>query len=339
MALEFQRGKAAIEEAAKNSGKKFAPFTPQITWKDGDEKYIRFLTPIDEAASVLLHEWVDCGEKVFNEGTKNEKRVTDWGFFISRKDPAIGEETDPLEEKGSSPKKRVLAVAVELEPIMNESGTGRTRPKGFTVKTQEYTRKTDDGDEEVTAPVIGVITQASKNFFKLLVSHSESEGPIEDTAFKVRRVGGDSETAYNFTPYFDQPMDMSDLIANIDGVSYLENDEDTWGEIEAAFETFDNEDDQALAIGAVLLNKRLNELADKELYDEKTAHIETIESKYDKKGDSKKADRPARRSQRSKPEASSDAEAAPTPKVRSDRFAEIKAMAEKKKAERAGASA
>lgn len=334
MALEFRRGVAAIEEAAKNTGKKFSPFAPQITWKDGDEKYIRFLTPIDEAASVLLHEWIDCGVK-----TIGDKEFTDWGFFISRKDPAIGEDVDPLTEKGANPKKRILAVAVELEPIMAESGAGRARPKGFTVKTQEYTRKTDDGDEDVTAPVIGVITQASKNFFKLLVSHSESEGPIEDTAFKVRRIGHDSETAYNFTPYFDQPIDMTNLIEYIDGVSYLTDDDDTWEEVEAAIEAGEDDDDsKALNIGAVLLNVRLNELADEETYNEKTSHIEEIENKYgsdNKKKGGEKKDRPVRRSQRNK----SSEEAAPAEKVKAkgDRFAEIKKMAEEKRAAKAKA--
>lgn len=338
MTLDFKRGVAAIEEAAKNSGKKFSPFAPQITWKDGDEKYILFLTTIDDAATVLLHEWIDCGEKTFGEG-KKAKTFTDWGFFISRKDPAIGEDSDPLTEKGSNPKRRILAAAVELEPIMSEGAGGRARPKGFTVKTEEYTRKTDDGDETVVAPVVGVVTQASKNFFKLLVSHTESEGPIEDTAFKVRRIGGDSETAYAFTPYFDQPIDLTDLMAEIDGVSYLESDEDTWAEVEAALEA-DDEKDQAMAIGAVLLNTRLNELADGEAYTEKTAHITEIENKYEK-GDKKKQDRPARRSQRggSKSEGVEASTDKPSTTAKSDRFAEIKALAEKKKAERAGVKA
>ncbi len=329
MGLNFARGTAAIEEAAKNTGKKFSPFTPQIQWKGGDEKYIAFLTDIEDAASVLLHEWIDCGVKKMGD-----KEFPDYGFFISRKDPAIGEDVDPLTDKGSNPKKRILAVAVELEPVMSETGGAHKRPKGFTIKTQEYTRKTDDGDEEVTAPVIGVVTQASKNFFKLLVSHAESEGPIQDTAFKIRRIGNDGDTTYAFTPYFDQPVDLSELIANIDGVSYLESDEDTWAEIEACFEVED-EKDQAMGIAAVLLNKRLNELADEDLYHEKTDHIEKIESKYgDDNSKKEKKDRPSRRSQRSTSEASVTASPAATQAKKSDRFAEIKAMADKKKAER-----
>lgn len=333
MPLEFQRGKAAIEEAAKNTGKSFQPFTPQISWKAGDEKYIRFLTDIDDAPSVLLHEWIDCGVKKMGD-----KEFTDWGFFLSRKDPALGEDEDPLTNKGSDPKKRIMAVAVELEPILADSGNGRSRPKGFTVKTQEYTRKTEDGDEVVTAPVIGIITQASKNFFKLLVSHSESEGPIQDTPFKVRRIGGDSETAYNFTPYFDQPVDMTDLVANIDGVSYLESDDDVWSEVEGAF-SLDSDDEQAMAIADILLNKRLNQMADLDLYNEKTSHIEEIKSKYDK-GDKKSSDRPARKSQRNgNSETKSDDSEPKKSTPKSDRFAEIKALAEKKRMEREGAKA
>lgn len=320
------RGAEAIAAAGKSGGK-FRAFTPQISWKGGDEKFILFLLDVPETPVMLTHEWIDCGEKEVGDG----KRVTDWGFFISRTDPEIGEDVDPLTEKGSTPKKRVYSVAVELEPVLADTGRGRARPTGFTVKTETYTRKTDDGDEEVLSPVIGVVSQAQKNFFNIITSHDESDGPVTEYPFKVKRIGGKEDTVYSFAPYFDIDVDLTPLVENIEGVSYLSRDEDAWSELEPALADAEDEREAAHAIAVALLEKRLNELADYALYQEKTGHISKIESKYgsdDKKKDKK--ERPARQSQRqSKPESDEGGEA-PQDR-RKSRFAEIQRLAAEKK--------
>jgi len=320
------RGAEAIAAAGKGNGGKFRAFTPQIQWKAGDEKYLLFLLDVDETPVMLTHEWIDCGEKEVGD-----KKFTDWGFFISRTDPEIGEDFDPLTEKGSTPKKRVYSVAVELEPVLADTGKGRARPTGFTVKTETYTRKTDDGDEEVTTPVIGVISQAQKNFFNIVTSHDDSDGPITEYPFKVKRIGGDSDTAYSFTPYFDQEIDLSDLVEYVEGISYLSRDEDTWNELEPVLAEAEDEQEAAHLIAVALLEKRLNELADYDLYKEKTDHIERIESKYGSDEKKEKKERPARKSQRTKAEESPEVGESAKDK-RKARFDEIKRLAAEKSA-------
>lgn len=318
------RGADAIAAAGKSGGK-FRAFTPQIQWKDGDEKYILFLNPVEEMPVLSIHEWIDCGVKEYGD-----KSFTDWGFFLSRKDPVLGEDSDPLTEKGSTPRKRVLAVAVELEPVMADTGRGRARPTGFTVKTETYTRKTDDGDEEVTTPVIGVITQAQKNFFNIVTSHDESDGPITEYPLKVKRVGGGDGTAYSFTPYFDQDIDLTGLVEHVEGVSYLSRDEDTWGELEPVLAAAEDNEEAAHLIAVALLEKRINELADLALYNEKTSGIERVESRFGNDDKKSPAARPARKTQRAKSNGDGEAEAPST--ARQERFNEIKELAAKKRA-------
>lgn len=317
---DFRRGIAAIKEAQESSrgGGDFKPWVPKIEWKDGDEKYVLFLTGIEETPLVELHEWIPVGEGEKGDGTKFQR----FEWFISRTDPAIGEDSDPLTEKGSDPKQRNVGIAVELEPIMT-TVKGRPRPKGFEVKTHEFERsvRDDDGEatdekETVVAPVIGVVTQSPHNFFGYLGSFNETEAPVEETAFKVIRRGGDKNTAYDFTPYLDQDIDLTNLIEFVDGITYLNESMDEISEAVAELET----DEAAHLIALALLDARLDELADGERYDELTGDIEKIEPKYGKKKkESATSEKPKRTSQKSRarkkeePEAE-EAEAEEAPK-------------------------
>lgn len=335
----FNRGKAAIEEAMK-SGKRSGGFAPQINWKDGDEKYVIFLNDIEETPVVLMHEWIEAGTKKFGE-----KEYPDLYFGICRTDPVIGEDHDALVEKGSKPKKRSLSIAVVLEPIMKETGRGRARPEGFRVATQEYDRKTDDGTETVTAPVIGIVTQSQGNFFNILVSNDESEAPIRELPLKIKRIGGDGKTVYNMTPYVDMPVDLSDLLDNLDGISYLSRDENTWDELQSLLEQVPDlvseaieenvdlsEDDRprleaaesAHIVAVALLEKYLNELADADRFNDVNSKVEKVIDKFDKGGNSKQS-RPDRPSQRSSSNGDSGGEAKSA--TRTAKFGDLKAMA------------
>lgn len=279
---DFRRGIEAIKEAQESSkGGDFQPWVPQIKWDDKDERYVLFLTSIEETPLVSIHEWIEVGEGEKGDGSKFKK----FEWFISRTDPAIGEDEDPLTEKGSDPKDRNIGVAVELEPIMT-TVKGRPRPKGFEVKTHEFERsvRDDDGNatdekETVTAPVIGIVMQSPHNFFGYLGSFNETDAPVEETPFKVLRRGAKTDTAYDFTPYMDQEVDLTNLVEFVDGISYLNDEMD---ELVEAIEDLDP-DEAAHLIGEVLLNARLEELADRERYDNLTGDIEKIESKYGKK--------------------------------------------------------
>jgi hypothetical protein len=296
----FRRGAAAIDEAAtRKGGNGFRPFVPTIQWQDDREsKHVLFLTPVDEIPTVEYHEWIPVGT-----GQKaNGETYTKYEQFISRKDPAIGESEDELQDRlGVAPKSRSIAVAVELEAITENDGR-RERVTGFTVATDTYTRKDENGGEqEVTQPLIGLVIQSAQNFFGWLSSYDASQGPIEETPMSVTRRGKDANTTYDFIALEGRPVDLGPLMDHIDGISYLRDDiEDILSNVDSS----ESDEEAAAFIAGVLLNKRLDELADKERYDELVAPIEKIESKFGNKkaapknGGTTRRERPARPSRR-----------------------------------------
>jgi hypothetical protein len=321
---DFRRGAAAVQESldkAKSGGGDFKPFVPNIFWtdpeKDADnsERYIMFLNPIEDIPKVDLIDYVPAGSGKRADGSK----YTRFDQVIARTDPAIGEEKDPMVETwDAEPKEKLIAVAVELEPTFTEV-KGRKRPTGFAVLTNSFERRIRDekGDlteetEEVTTPVVGFVTQSPHNFFNLVTSFDQQNAPIEETAIKVSRL--DSKT-YKIDGYEDQTVDLTDLIDYIEGISYLS--EEDLDELLNRIDESESAQDAALAIGALLLDVRLNELADSERYDELFEGIDEPFRKFGGGGKktAKKAapkrDRPARRSQRrsASTEESGDSEA------------------------------
>lgn len=287
----FRRGASAItaaQESNKNSGGGFAPFAPNLIWKsDREEKYVVFLNTAEDLPTVDLHEWIITGH------TKNGKPIYD--SFISRKDAAIGDTYDDIEDRlGQKPRSRTIGVAVELEPTFAEvkgrDGKARQRPNGFQVKTGTYERKTEEGTEEVTYPEVGFVIQSPLNFYGWIGSFSESTAPIEDTPLHILRRGKDANTAYDFTPYIDQPIDYTGLIEHIEGLSYLRDEmEELVGDLENL-----EPNEAALHIGNVMLEKRLDELADGDRYERLVSPIEEIENKWGNNTPAKNTSRPAR---------------------------------------------
>lgn len=338
----FRRGAAAIEEAASSKGGGgFRPFVPTIEWRDDREsKHVLFLTPVDEIPTVEYHDWIPVGK-----GQKaNGETYTKYEQFISRKDPAIGESYDELQDRlDVRPKSRSIAVAVELDPITEKDDKGRDRVTGFVVATDTYIRKDENGnEEEVAQPLVGLVVQAAQNFFGWLSSYDASQGPIEETPMNVTRRGKDANTTYDFIALEGRTVDLNPLFDNIDGVSYLREE---MADLVASLADLTDED-AAKAIADALLNKRLDELADKERYDEFVKPLEEVPSKFGaKKGAAKpaaKRERPQRASRRSAiettqlagpsetpqaaPEAAPAAEAAPV--ATTDRFARLRAKVE-----------
>lgn len=325
---EIRRGLAAIEEAAASKGGgNFRPFVPEIKWRDDNEKkYILVLTPVDEVATLDIHEWIPVGK-----GEKaNGETYTKYESFLSRKDPFVGEDHDDIEDRlGRAPKTRCAGVAVELEPVM-ETVKGRQRPKGFAVKTDTFTRKTEDGEEEVTQPIIGLIVQSAALMWSPLGSLDESQGPLFELPVEVTRRGKDQNTRYDFVPFIDAPVDLTPVVEYLDGVTYLTEDiEDVIAAVDAA----DDELGQAQAVAEALFNRRLAELADGERYEELVSPIEELQDKFgSRKGKpASRPARPARRSPRAETAAEPAEEAAPAPEpTKNDRFAALKAKVEGK---------
>lgn len=330
---DFRRGAQAIEESASRKGSgNFRPFVPAVQWRDDKEhKHVLFLTPISDTVTLDLHEWIPVGTGEKADGDSYIK----YEQFISRKDAAIGEDHDELEDRLEvKPKERTMGVGVELDPLMETDDKGRERVTGFTVATDTYVRKDDGGnEEEVTQPLIGIVSQSAQNFFGWLSSYDASQGPIEETPMSVTRRGKDANTTYDFIPMEGREVDLTPLLEYIDGVSYLGDDMD---ELVKMIGEASSDEAAAQVIAGVLLNQRLEELADKERYDSLVAPIESIEMKYGKKKSNAKRERPKRASRR---ETNGDTPAAePEAKVeapatsRVDRFAKLRAQVEAKQA-------
>jgi hypothetical protein len=255
---EFPKGAEEIEKSANrepSEGGKWRPFIQNFFWKDGDERYLLFLNPIGDIPKVMMQEvWLSNGRKA---------------YAIARTTPAIGEKKDPIQDTWQyKPVERYVAVAVELEPEMKEV-RGRPRPVGFTVATRKFDRKVWDDEgkdtgetEEVQAPVVGMVIQSASNFFRHVAHADAKKGPITECAVQVTRLGGGTDTDYNVDMFEDLDVDLTNLLEYFDGISYLSEEElDTLSAIE---------DDQELVaqLGSLLLDKRLDEMSDREYYDE-----------------------------------------------------------------------
>lgn len=316
---DFRRGATAIAKAQEKpeGGGSFRPFAPVLFWKnDGDNKYLLFLNSMEDIPTVDMVSFIPVKGKKGNGDT-----FTYYEQVIARTDPAIGEAKDPMvEEWDAKPRSTCLAVAVELEPTFEEV-RGRKKPVGFEVKTTEFDRRIrdDNGDltdevETVEAPVVGFITQSPHNFFNVVSSFDADTAPIHEVATKITRVGNDTSTVYTVAGYDDLDIDLDGLLACIEGVSYLGDD------LDDLLDIIDGLDDleAASAIGAFLLDKRLDELADRDRYDEL---LEGITESLDRFGSKKKGDkkertrkeRPARRSQRRSKDEDDAPEADPEP--------------------------
>lgn len=251
---KFRKG---FQENTDSGGKRGGSFAPDLRWRgDNDEKFILMLIPQDDVVRVKIHEWIEVGKAEKANGDTYTKFET----FISRRDPNIGENSDILEDKFNLyPKDRHMGVAVELEPVM-ETIRGRHRPKSFQVKTETY--KTQEGER--VQPAIGILTQGNKNFWGWVQSYDNAHAPINEVPVAVTRRGTDKDTTYDFVPFADLSVDLSPLFDNLDGISYLR---DEMEDIKKGVADANDEIDQAAVVGNALLDKRLDELADKERYD------------------------------------------------------------------------
>jgi hypothetical protein len=275
-----RRGLSAVEQAAnRKGGPKIRGFAPEIRWRDdGEKKYILILSNFEEndpnAVVVAdLHEFIPVG----TGERANGETYTRFESFVSRKDQlAGGENYDDLEDRlGNKPRTRCIGVALELEPQF-EVIKGRKKPVSFSVKTDTFTRKTDDGNEEVGQPAIGLIIQSAALVWSPLGSIDESQGPLCELPIEVTRRGKDINSRYDFVQFPNMEVDLSGLFDNLDGITYIsdelnevKSDLIAKGDIEAA-----------QMVGQILVDKRLNELSDKDRYEELVGPIQHIEQRF-----------------------------------------------------------
>ena len=279
---EVRRGSAAIQEAAKSSGGGgFRPFLPAHYWKgeEGEEKYLLFLNEVEDLPLFDMIQYIpeEVGDKTIYQET------------VSKTDPFFGDKYDEFEKKwDATVRKTNVAIAVELEPVV-EVVNKRRKPRGFEVKTIEFERRIFDEDdeatdetEEVTAPAVGYVAQSPNNFFNQISNYDANEAPITETALKIVRIGKDKTTSYQIIGYDELPIDLTNLVEYVEGISYLGDDLD--GLLEE-IEGLETAEEQALAIGRTLLEKREEELIDDDRYQEL---LEGVTESMDKFGNKKK---------------------------------------------------
>ena len=260
----------------------FRPFLPAHYWKgeEGEERYLLFLNAVEDMPLFDMIQYIpeEVGDRTIYQET------------VSKTDPFFGEKHDAfVDQKDATVRKTNVAIAVELEPVV-EVVNKRRKPRGFEVKTIEFERRILDEDgeatddtEEVTAPAVGYVAQSPNNFFNQISNYDANEAPITETALKIVRIGKDKTTSYQIIGYDELPIDLTNLVEYVEGISYLGDDLD--GLLEE-IEGLDTAEEQALAIGSTLLEKREEELIDGDRYDELLES--TPDHSMDKYGNKKK---------------------------------------------------
>lgn len=176
-------------------------YIPNIYWKvdgENDLRYLAFLTPLAEVPRLLMHGFVR---------TPNGPRT-----FVCRKNEIFEDENPSGEcpicdDFEKSPRNQWLALAVELEPVM-ERENGRQVIKGFKPKMDEWEFEKDGKTEKGTAPHVGIVSQALKNFWTPFSAKVNREitrngvGDLDQIVYEIQRVGKTKDdTTYLFEPY------------------------------------------------------------------------------------------------------------------------------------------
>ena len=207
----LRKGSEEIKKAAQSGSGKKGGFMPTLRWKENEEKhYVLFLQSIDDIPTVLYHKMMDCG--TLDNGNKMYRD------FISRRDPNIDGPSgyDALDDLGYKPTNRNIAIACEMEPVLDSSG----KIKSFVPMTRTFERKVEGGGKEtVEEPAVSLIIEAPSVFFAPLTAYADEIGPIEDQVFLIRREGKDTNTSY--TPIavnkpFEFPEGIDDAIERLE---------------------------------------------------------------------------------------------------------------------------
>jgi hypothetical protein len=214
----FRRGIDATREATARRGN--AAFANYIYWgnksKEDRTKLVQFLTPLDEMLVVLWHEYIITGYR------DNGKPI--FSNFVSQRDRTVAglDGEDPVHDIwGLKPKEKNILVAVELEPLREDSANKKKITGVRPVVARTYMNK--DGDE-VEVPAIGFVIQSPFNFTNSLISWQEtqfetSDDPpkITDKVFRIVR-GTEKPIQYDATALDGVPTyDVANLQTDFPG--------------------------------------------------------------------------------------------------------------------------
>lgn len=257
-------GNEVVERGAGGGTRNFKPWLPKIFWRGADdEHFILILNTLEDIVRVQYHPFIETDDGIFS--------------VLARTDPGIGERADPMQEVWKyEPRLFDVMIAVELEPIFESrvvNGRERQSIAGFEVATRTFESRIrdDNGEltddkEEVTVPAIGCITQSPYNFGNQLNAYDNNDNPIHLTPFRITQVGKGSGVTYSFQGFPDTEFDLTNLYEFIGNISYLQVD-DRATELFALLDGVSDEE-MPIIIGRYLLDLKLEELADRETYDD-----------------------------------------------------------------------
>jgi hypothetical protein len=200
---------------------------PVFQFEVEKDKYIQFLTPMDQVPTVLMHQFIIVGTR--DDGKPMYER------FISRRDPSLDgpDGYDELIDRfGQTPSERTIFLAVEVDPMWS-TGPGRKTIEGFDLAERKFTNK---DDEEIVVPAFGLIIESPFTFSNHLAATNDLT-PIHETIFAVKRNGTGTDTSYTFVNTGQGALDVSEELdefeKNFDFEEYLDElaDEDRMKDI------------------------------------------------------------------------------------------------------------
>ena len=106
----------------------------------------------------------------------------------------------------------------------------------------------------------------------------------------MTRRGKDTNTRYDFVAFEEKPVDYSNLLENIEGISYLNGMRD---EVVAKIASSESDSDSAAIVGSAILEHRLEELGDWDRYKELITPIQELNLRFGTKAPIKAVPAPA----------------------------------------------
>lgn len=210
---KFARGADALAAADAARPVNTGRFTPFISIKPGEKKYLQFLTPTDEIPGALLHSFV-----IVNYRQDDGSPV--YASFISPRDRSLDGAGgyDELQSRFDlNPTYRLFAVAAELEPVTTKV-SGKNKVTGFEPVMREWTDREGEDHQSLSA---GIVVQSKDNFFSHLSNwEEETDDDMTKKIWAVSRDGNKKKPTYTFVA--SNVCDALDLSAYSEGLPDLD---------------------------------------------------------------------------------------------------------------------
>jgi hypothetical protein len=187
--MGFETFKSVMENGKEKGATRFAPRSPRlrnIGWKDGEKRFVRFLTDYDEMIAGKFAEFV-----VTNDGRSTmdfliDPEGTNWV-------EEFGGQSKSFSGEIGEPRYRNLLVAVAVLRKEVSIGGGRTE-----FVDDERTEEVDG--KELKALTFVIVKQSRRNFWEHLEGMAARNQTIVDRDFEIVRAGSDKTTYYKFAP-------------------------------------------------------------------------------------------------------------------------------------------